>query len=879
MKDRHLRQMIPQRQGWWRPYLATAAMVTVLFLTTMLRCGLYPFGDGALASSDANNQYLNFYSYFRDTFFSNNDLSYSFSTVLGGNIHGLYAYYLSSPLYLLLVLFPEKQLLLALHLIIYLKFLTAALCFCAWAGYRKKGNPWMRAALSVSYAFIGYNVTFYSLLSWLDAAALLPLVALGLERLVRERKPLVYIISLAVTIMANYYVGFMVCLASVLFYAALLFTDPEGPVRTGKRTFLRFGLSSLLAASLSAWTLLPTVCALPGSRLQEMGNLLDGARSNFPFLSFFSKLFTGTTSADQFYNGLPSVFVGIIPLMLAVLFFLNPGIRRRWKVVAGGAVLVLFFSFHNSFLNIVWHGFTQNRMFNYRYSFVFSFLLLAIAWHCVLHWKTLPAGAFTRCAAILLGGTLLVFNTQYEYGSISTLYFDLALMALGLALTLYAVRGRRFAAGALACLMAVNCFANASLSINNIRDKFGSALQSERTGFLSKVESALDLIPEDGSFYRVEKTFNQTPCDNMSLNLPGATNFSSVEQEPAMAFIWSLGLNRFIAWGNYTGDNPVSSESLLGIRYILSQEPLGPGREAYDLTGTAGDISVYENPYALPMVMPGATLLPTLEEHDGFLFQNACWRSLAPEVGQDIFTRAPRLEIRAPEEGNTWYFTYEMPMGGNAYLHFPGLYSAEERPFTVKLLREDGQEPETLRMTIFQSTFPLGTRAQGEKLTLEVTFKSAPKPEDLERFLVYAEDGEALAAYSQAVRNTPVQIEKITSSHLRVQCRVGADTPYLVSTIPYDEGWTVTVDGARIPCLKNWNCMLAFAVEPGAHTIELRYHPPGRTGGLAITGIGAAILILGIAVEKKRKKDRSTAGASGALPSEEENANHAAEAR
>lgn len=137
----------------------------------MFCCKLYPFGYRSLASSDGRGQYLNFYAYFRNTFFSNNNFDYSFSTVLGANIRGLYAYYLGSPLYFLFALFPERQILLALHVIIYLKFLAAALSFCAWSGYRKKGNPWMRVALSVCYAFIGYNVTFYSLLSWLDAVA------------------------------------------------------------------------------------------------------------------------------------------------------------------------------------------------------------------------------------------------------------------------------------------------------------------------------------------------------------------------------------------------------------------------------------------------------------------------------------------------------------------------------------------------------------------------------------------------------------------------------------------------------------------------------------------------------------------------------------
>lgn len=70
------------------PYLIVAGAVTILFLITMLRCDLYPFGDQSLANSDARDQYLNFYSYFRDLLFSNNDLDYSFSTILGAKHSG-----------------------------------------------------------------------------------------------------------------------------------------------------------------------------------------------------------------------------------------------------------------------------------------------------------------------------------------------------------------------------------------------------------------------------------------------------------------------------------------------------------------------------------------------------------------------------------------------------------------------------------------------------------------------------------------------------------------------------------------------------------------------------------------------------------------------
>ncbi len=66
---------------------------------------------------------------------------------------------------------------------------------------------------------------------------LLPLVALGLERLVAEHKPAVSIVTLTITITANYYTGFMVCVASVLIYAALVFAHADGAAKVFVRGF------------------------------------------------------------------------------------------------------------------------------------------------------------------------------------------------------------------------------------------------------------------------------------------------------------------------------------------------------------------------------------------------------------------------------------------------------------------------------------------------------------------------------------------------------------------------------------------------------------------------------------------------------------------
>lgn len=54
---------------------------------------------------------------------------------------------------------------------------------------------------------------------WLDSVVLLPLIVLGLERLVKEHKGLLYTITLGLAILSNYYIAIMICLSMVIYFS------------------------------------------------------------------------------------------------------------------------------------------------------------------------------------------------------------------------------------------------------------------------------------------------------------------------------------------------------------------------------------------------------------------------------------------------------------------------------------------------------------------------------------------------------------------------------------------------------------------------------------------------------------------------------------
>ena len=83
------------------------------------------------------------------------------------------------------------------------------------------------AFFGISYALSGYMAAYSWNIMWLDCIILFPLIVLGLERLVREGKGLMYCMALGLSILSNYYISIMTCIFMVLYFGALLVLDED----------------------------------------------------------------------------------------------------------------------------------------------------------------------------------------------------------------------------------------------------------------------------------------------------------------------------------------------------------------------------------------------------------------------------------------------------------------------------------------------------------------------------------------------------------------------------------------------------------------------------------------------------------------------------
>ena len=96
-------------------------------------------------------------------------------------------------------------------------------------------------------------------------------------------------------------------------------------------------------------------------------------------------------------------------------------------------------------------------------------------------------------------------------------------------------------------------------------------------------------------------------------------------------------------------------------------------------------------------------------------------------------------------------------------------------------------------------------------------------------------------------------VEKHGNSYLKGEITVAEGQTLVFTTIPYDAGWNVYVDGKKVETIRTLSALLSFEVSEGYHTLELRYMPKCYVIGFIATGIGILLFAFFIVITKVKK--------------------------
>ena len=873
-------------------YLLLAALIpAVLFYLMYLGRGLYPFGDGTVLVLDLNGQYVSFYEGLYDILHGDADLFYSFSRNLGGEFLGIYDYYVASPFAMILALFPKRFMLEGLLILFMLK---AALCGLNMGIYLHKHaaavpNRLAVIAFSVLYAMTSYCVVQQHNSMWIDAVLWLPLLALGIESVIKYGKFRLYVFSLAITLHSNFYIGYMVVIFTVAYcfyyYFAHMRNNENNPLGE-KYHFIksvgRMLLWSVLAVGIAALAIISARYALSFGK-DEFSNPSWEIQQKFDLFEFFYKFLPSSYDTVR-PEGLPFVYCGVLTLIMAPAFFLNKKFSNAEKVAA--AIFILFFvgSFATSSIDLIWHGFQKPNWLNYRYSFMLCFFLLVLAYRAfdqILYTSRkalLGVVAFIGLFVVIVqkfSDILVEENEKLVVRPFATIWLTLGCLfvyfILACLMGRVSPRKKETISILLVFVVCVEVFLSGLSELNALDKDVTFSRYSRYNNMIDTLRPITETIAEyDDGFYRMEKTYFRKTNDNFALGIKGLSCSTSTLNRDTIDFLRSMGYASRSHWSKYTGGTPVN-DGLLGIRYLITSEdetayygaPLFT-REDYGYDedfSPNGNYNVYYNEYALSFAYGVADnwLAFDYENYDNpYERLNAMITVMLGEA-ETVQVFKPAIQNGDPELDNvkagtadghlsykvndksseaTLVYNYTVPENTELYFFYPNRYLRE-----VKLGVRDSENGSFSSKGTFgggdtNCIVSLGSSSTGY-LDLKVTIDNDSNNLYVIKkdSYIYYIDMEVYADAMTRLGATQFEIDSTsTDSHLTGTVTTTKDDQLMFTSIPYDEGWNIYVDGEKVELYEANNALIAFYVEgAGHHTIEMRYMPTVIAIGLIVS--------------------------------------------
>lgn len=814
------------------PYIAAFGLPFFICVIICIGNGVYPFGDNCILHIDMYHQYCPFFTEFLNKLQSGGSLQYSWNLGLGSDFVSLYAYYLASPLNFLILLCPKSHVIEFMTLLIILKISASGLTFFLYIrhhyklvgkdGRMHKNQVIPAIVFSTAYALSGFVAAYSWDIMWMDCIALFPLIMIGLERLVQEKKAGLYYITLALCIFCNYYISIMICIFLVFAFVLLFFSQKKG--KGG--AVLRFGWYSLLAGASSAILLLPEIAVLSVSGSAE-GGFPKTAEFYFNILAELGRG-AAVTSVYTGNDHWPNLYAGAFSLFLVWIYVLNR--RISWKEKVPRIAMLAFFlvSFAENQLDYIWHGMHFPQALPGRQSFLYSFVLLSMGFAAVRKRKGtkiwhIAVAAIVSMMLLLLSGWYGDETVTEPVSLVITALF-ICVYAVTFVLTKITGKKRRLAFAQFAVFVAV-----AELAINMAATGFGTtsrvAYTEKQTDYENLLETAKEDNEETGSgFYRVEDTERKTKNDDSLYGYASATIFSSLMNLDVSHLFQSLFMEGGKNFYCYNGATPLSS-SLFSVKYMLSDSALeeSPYRT---LIGGSGSSFLYRNNYSLPLgfVMDEQAIANwTSSTADRMASLNSLTSALGAE-GQMLYPATCVIDANA---GDT---TIDIAEDGYYYADYVSCTSD-----TLTVNRSDGWTKQYSK-TSHRYLIELGECKAGDEIHILNS-----NMESIE-FQVYQLNEKVVQQAFDTLNAQTMQLTDMTDRKIEGKIQV-QNAGRLILSVPADEGWTLYVDGKETEIEPLADALVGVHLEKGSYTIKLCYTTPGLKVGAGIS-LGAVILFL-----------------------------------
>lgn len=843
------------REKWEERLPLIAAFLIPLFIgiVVCIDHGVFPFGERSILKVDMYHQYAPFFSELREKLQNGESLYYSFNIGLGADFISLYAYYLASPLNWLIFLCPEEYVLEFMALLTLLKLALSGFSFGYYLKSHYKINSYALSVFAAAYALSGYVAAYSWNIMWTDCIVLLPLIILGVERLVKVGDGRLYYVSLAVSIVSNYYISIMICIFLVLYFGIIWLECKGGKIKA----LFNFAWYSLLAGGTGAVLIIPEAIILggSGSGTIQFPETMEWYFNLMAQLSRHLLLAENNTTEVPHW---PNLYCGVFVLLFFVLYVLNRAIPWQQKVKRVLLVAILYVSFANNMLEFIWHGLDKPDSLPGRQAFLYIFLLIVLCYEAYFYRKEMKLWQVLTALAVDFALLFACFKTYsgtdlaeeaefvaeaesgFSFLGVGFNQFDITaifLVCYTVMLVLFVLGNRTIKRLMKSFLL---LFMLTELTMHFDTEGLGTTNRTTYMEDYGNYQTLLQIAKEreeaesetGAAFYRVEQMERRTKNDSAFYNFPSATQFSSLMNIDVSHLYQYVGMEGGKNFYCYNGATTLIS-SMLSMKYLIADSALeeSPFRT---LVAESGKVYLYENTYSLPLgyIMPEEVISGWEYEGKSDL---ANINGLALWLGAETSLLVPVSST--DEEGVT---TLEVQKDGYYYL------SRNKITFDSLTMEASDGRSKSYAKTSHNYFLDLGYAKAGDVIRIKNTEKETLKTQ------AYYVDIEALNQAYNTLNAQTMQLTKNTITELEGKIEV-TDAGYLMLSIAKEPGWTLYVDGVETEAETFAEAFFAVYLEEGSHTIRLSYETPGFSMGAAVSGI--CILAFCATIVLKRKMD------------------------
>ncbi len=814
-------------------YVLAVILPIVIMLIVYIFNHIYPFGDNIVAMGDGYNQYPGMLNNFLNILKGKENLFYTFKGLLGFNTYATLVYYTFNITNIFGLLFSNVMQF--YNFIVIFKIMLCSLTMFIYLNYVRKRK--INYLFSICYALSTYNLLYYFNYMWFDSIILLPIVMMGIEKIFKEDSYLLYVVNLSCTIIFNFYIGYMICIFSVIYFIYKSIIKGFNKSRIFKYLFY-----SLLSGLISAFALVPVVLELLNGKAELISEF---AKDYFKFdldgISTFYKLTFASFSNGDLEYGTPNVYVSLFVYINALLYFFNSRIKLKERLASLGVCLFFLLSVSFNLLDYFWHMMSMPIFYPVRYSFIFSFFLIYLGFRNFIrydkkNWK-FNLGFYTLFVVMISIGFVTSGNLDIdERQNLMAKLIYLGISFVFMFYYIFMLNHKEFKKY-IVYVVIIELSFNAFLTFKN------SANESTYSKFINNYNFSNESISkiEDNDLYRTG-FYDRTILNNGLLHEYNEVSyFSSVRNSNVFKYAKNvLGITvSDNCSSKYYYNNPIVN-SLLGIKYIISNQDVDYYKEYKD--------NIYLNEDATSFGFLTTNKILELKYNDDFVSNMNNLVKTINNNDKNIIKEidAGNKTISCNKKKNFCIFN-----GDDNYVLYQ--YMAKNDEFIF--LNNDNYSKNEYEFYLNDNITEIQNKGflllhSGDKIKFKITVDKKSYDYNIH---LYSINYNVYKEFVNNINNKKMIVNNYYDDHhFTAKVNVKDDT-LLYTSIANDKGWKIYVDGTLTNPASIYDAVIGLDLTEGEHLIEFKYFTPGLIEGLVISGtsILTGLIILFIKRTKK----------------------------